>query len=137
MPFSTKVIRNEANWASLRLGAEVRVRLWDRLTLIGDAAIAARRLCRGTRTVIICARTSAASPISSTAAPAGAISSRARPRYDLTPNWAIGAGVRYWFADTTHGNSEFVHSSTKVELNDFSSQRFGVFGDVTWRFSTF
>jgi hypothetical protein len=38
VPFSTKVIRNQPNWASLRLGAELRVRLWDRLSLIADAA---------------------------------------------------------------------------------------------------
>jgi hypothetical protein len=30
-----------------------------------------------------------------------------------------------------------VHSHTKVELNDFTSERFGVFGDVTYRFATF
>jgi hypothetical protein len=30
VPFSTQVITNEANWASLRLGAELKVRLWDR-----------------------------------------------------------------------------------------------------------
>jgi hypothetical protein len=45
--------------------------------------------------------------------------------------------VRYWFADATHGNSEFVHFNTKVQLNDFTSERFGVFAEVTWRFSTF
>lgn len=39
VPFSTQVIENEANWASLRLGAELKVRLWDRLTLVGDAAV--------------------------------------------------------------------------------------------------
>jgi hypothetical protein len=32
------VIRNEPNWASLCLGAEARLRVWDRLTLISDAA---------------------------------------------------------------------------------------------------
>ena len=38
VPFSTKAIQNEPNWASLRLGGELRVKLWDRLSLIADAA---------------------------------------------------------------------------------------------------
>jgi outer membrane protein Pom len=136
VPFATKVIRNEPNWASLRLGAEARVRLWDRLTLIADAAALPvayvwsedshyLRSDLGTIPNAVDRGTNWGYQLEGEA------------RYDLTPNWEIGAGVRYWFADTTHGNSEFVHSSTKVELNDFSSQRFGVFGDVTWRFSTF
>jgi hypothetical protein len=36
--FSTKSIQNQPNWASLRLGGELRVKLWDRLSLIADAA---------------------------------------------------------------------------------------------------
>jgi hypothetical protein len=39
VPFSTRVIKNETNWASLRLGAEATMKLWDRLTLRGDAAV--------------------------------------------------------------------------------------------------
>jgi hypothetical protein len=38
VPFSTKSIQNQPNWASLRLGGELRVKLWDRLSLIADAA---------------------------------------------------------------------------------------------------
>ena len=39
VPFSTEVITNKASWSSLRLGAELKAKLWDRLTLRGDAAI--------------------------------------------------------------------------------------------------
>jgi Protochlamydia outer membrane protein len=136
VPFSTKVIRNQPNWASLRLGAELRVRLWDRLSLIADAAALPvayvwnedshyLRSDLGTIPNIVDRGTGWGYQLEGEA------------RYALTPNWELGAGVRYWFADATHGNSEFVHSNTKVELNDFSSQRFGVFGDVTYRFATF
>lgn len=38
VPFSTKVITNQASWAALRLGAEMKVSLRDRLSFIGDAA---------------------------------------------------------------------------------------------------
>jgi outer membrane protein Pom len=136
VPFSTKVIRNEPNWASLRLGAEVRARLWDRLSLIGDFAALpvayvwnedSHYLRKDIGTI----------PNAVDRGTGWGYQLEGEARYDITPNWEIGAGVRYWFADTTHGNSEFVHFNTKVELDDFSSQRFGVFGDVTWRFSTF
>jgi hypothetical protein len=61
----------------------------------------------------------------------------AEARYDFTPNWSAGGGARYWHALAGRGNTEFVHSQTKVELNDFTSERFGVFGDVAYRFATF
>lgn len=37
--FGTRVITNTATWSSLRLGAELKAKLWNRLTLRGDAAI--------------------------------------------------------------------------------------------------
>jgi hypothetical protein len=54
-------------------------------------------------------------------------------RYDFTPGWSAGTGVRCWYAEVD-GKSEFVHFDTKVPLNDFTSERFGVYGDVSYRF---
>ncbi len=90
----------------------------------------------GITTAIICARTWAASPISRTVAPAGAISSKPRRASTSRPSWSAGAGVRYWYAEAG-GNSEFANFGLKVPLNDYTSERFGVFGDVTYRFATF
>ena len=53
--------------------------------------------------------------------------------YAFTPGWSAGAGVRYWFAEVD-GDSEFVHFHTEVPLKDFTSERFGVYGDVSYRF---
>ncbi|HZP09389.1 hypothetical protein [Methyloceanibacter sp.] len=136
VPFSTKVIRNQANWASLRLGAELRMRFWDRLSLIADAAALPVAYVWNEDSHYL--RNDLGNPPNAVDRGTGwGYQLEGEVRYDLTPNWELGAGVRYWFADATHGNSEFVHFNTKVELDDFSSQRFGVFGDVTWRFSTF
>ena len=55
---------------------------------------------------------------------------------DVSQNWAVGAGVRYWYAKTS-GDSEFVHLNVTSELRDFTSERFGVFGNVTYRFATY
>jgi hypothetical protein len=57
-------------------------------------------------------------------------------RLNVTENWAFGAGARYWYAQTS-GKSDFVHFDLTTELNDFKSERFGVFGNATYRFSTF
>lgn len=73
VPFSTKVITNTAQWSSLRLGAEMKAKLWNRLTLRGDAAFLPVACLH-----YLCAATSDPCPISRTAAPAGAISSKAR-----------------------------------------------------------
>lgn len=136
VPFSTKFIRNEPNWASLRLGAELRMRFWDRLSLIADAAALPVAYVWSEDSHYL--RRDIGTPPNAVDRGTGwGYQLEGEVRYDLTPNWELGAGVRYWFADATHGNSEFVHINTKVELNDFSSERFGVFGDVTWRFSTF
>lgn len=76
VPFSTKVITNQASWAALRLGAEMKVRLWDRLSFIGDAAVLpAGYLWK--RTAIISAGISALAPMSRIRASAGATSSKA------------------------------------------------------------
>jgi hypothetical protein len=135
VPFSTKVIKNEVNWASLRLGGELKVKLWDRLSLIGDAAVLpvayvwdydSHFLRKDLGTV----------PNGADRGTGWGYQLEAEARYDFTPGWSAGAGVRYWYAEAG-GNSEFVHLGLKVPLNDYTSERFGVFGDVTYRFATF
>lgn len=54
----------------------------------------------------------------------------------MTQNWAVGAGVRYWYAET-NGESDFINLGVTTELQDFTSERFGVFGNVTYRFNTY
>ena len=57
-------------------------------------------------------------------------------RLDVTQNWAVGAGVRYWYAET-NGESDFINLGVTTELQDFTSERFGVFGNVTYRLNTY
>ena len=119
-------------WSALRLGGEVKARLWDRLTVMGEAAILPV-------TYVVDEDSHFFRP---DLGPPPNIEDRgigwgyqleAALRYDFTPGWSAGAGVRYWFAEVD-GNSEFVHFDTKVELRDFTSERFGVYGDVSYRF---
>lgn len=118
VPFSTQVITNEANWASLRLGAELKVRLWDRLTLVGDAAVLPvayvwnddSHLLRGDRGPV---------PNIQDRGTGWGYQLEGAVKLDITPCWAIGAGVRYWYAEVD-GKSEFVNFDIKVPLEDFT-----------------
>jgi len=136
VPFSTEVIKNEANWASLRLGGEVRVTLWDRLTLIGDAAILPVAYI-WTYDSHFLRKDLGPVPNGEDRGTGWGYQLEAEMRFDFTQSWSAGAGVRYWYAEAGRGNSEFVNFGLKVPLNEYTSERFGVFGDVTYRFATF
>ncbi len=90
----------------------------------------------GTKTAITSVEISVPFPISRTAARAGAIQLEGEVRLDVTDHWAFGAGVRYWYAQT-NGDSDFINLGVTTELQDFTSERFGVFSNVTYRFSTY
>lgn len=111
VPFSTKVIKNEANWASLRLGGEVRVKLWDRLTLIGDAAILPVAYV-WTYDSHFLRKDLGPVPNGEDRGTGWGYQLEAEMRFDFTQSWSAGAGVRYWYAEAG-GNSEFVISASR------------------------
>jgi hypothetical protein len=135
VPFTTKAITNQANWASLRLGAEAKVTLWDRLMLRGDAAILPVAYLWNEDSHFLRADLGRVPNITDSGSGWG-YQLEGEVRLNVTENWAFGAGVRYWYAQTS-GKSDFVHFDLTTELNDFKSERFGVFGNATYRFSTF
>jgi hypothetical protein len=135
VPFSTKVITNEANWSALRLGTEMRLKLFDRLTLIGDAAILPAAYVWNDDSHHLRNLRNDLGPVPNIEdrGTGWGYQLEAEARYDFTPCWSAGAGVRYWFA-STGGVSDFVHLGVKSQLDDFESQRFGVLGDVSYKF---
>ena len=135
VPFSTQVIENEANWASLRLGAELKVRLWDRLTLVGDAAVLPFAYVWNEDSHLLRSDLGPVPNIESRGTGWG-YQLEGAIKLDITPCWAIGAGVRYWYAEVD-GKTDFIHVDTKVPLREFESECLGVFGEVSYRFATF
>jgi hypothetical protein len=132
VPFSVEVIENEANWASLRLGAEVKAKLWDRLSVIAEAAVLPAAYVWSEDSHFL--RSDLGPPPNIVDRGLGwGYQLEAALRYDFTPGWSAGAGVRYWYAEVD-GKSEFVHFDNEVELNNFTSERFGVYGDIAYRF---
>ena len=135
VPFTTKVIHNETNWASLRLGTGVETKLTDRVTFVGDFALLpgayvwnedSHRLRRDLGPI----------PNIEDRGTGWGAQIEAELRYDISPNWTAGAGVRYWYA-TTSGVTDFVNFAVKSDLEDFTTERFGVITDVTYRFATY
>jgi hypothetical protein len=135
LPFSTKVITNEPNWALIRLGAEIKATFWDRLTLRGDAAVLPVAYLWNYDSHYL-RKDLGSVPNGLDNGTGWGYQLEGEVRLNLNPCWAVGAGVRYWYAQTG-GLSEFIHFDTSVELDDFTSERFGVFGNVTYRFATF
>lgn len=135
VPFSTKAISNKASWSSLRLGAELKAKLWDRLTLRGDAAIVPLAYLWNEDSHYLRSDLGPVPNIEDSGTGWG-YQLEGEVRLDLTQNWALGAGVRYWYAET-NGESDFVNIGVTTELQNFTSERFGVFGNVVYRFVTF
>lgn len=132
VPFSTEVIENEANWSSLRLGAELKAKLWNRLSVIGEAAVLPVAYVWSEDSHFLRTDLGQVPNIVDRGLGWG-YQLEAALRYDFTPGWSAGAGVRYWFAEVD-GKSEFVHFNDEVELKEFTSERFGVYGDIAYRF---
>jgi len=133
VPFSTKVITDQAGWAALRLGAELQIKLFDRFTLIGDAAALPITYLVNNDSHHLRKDLGPIPNIEDTG-PGWGYQLEAAMRVDLTPCWSLGTGVRYWFAEATNDESSFVHLNVNSELSNFTSQRFGVFGDFSYQF---
>ncbi len=135
VPFGTKVINNTSQWSSLRLGAELKAKLWDRLTLRTDAAIIPVAYLSNEDSHYL--RTDLGpTPNVVDSGTGWGYQLEGEVRLDLTQYWAVGAGVRYWYAET-NGDTDFINLGVTTELQDFTSERFGVFGNVTYRFNTY
>lgn len=132
VPYSIKVIENKAMWSSLRLGGEVKARLWNRLTVMGEAAVLPVAYVMNEDSHFLRTDLGAVPNIDDGGIGWG-YQLEAALRYDFTPGWSAGAGIRYWYAEVD-GKTDFVHFDVKVPLDDFTSERFGVYGDVSYRF---
>ena len=114
VPFTTKVISDTEGFAGLRLGGELQVKLYDRITFIGDAA-SCLTLLSTTRTAIA-ERGSGPAPTLRISGSGWGYQLEGELRVALTPCWSLGSGVRYWFADITDGKSKFANFHTTVDL---------------------
>ncbi len=135
VPFSEQSASGEVSWSSLRLGAELTAKFWDRLTLRADAAILpVAYLSTDVRNLVPRYYPEPGAPAEATgdSGPGSGYQLEGEVRLDVTDHWAFGAGVRYWYAET-NGYTDL----GPTDVRDFSSDRFGVFGNATYRFNTY
>jgi hypothetical protein len=133
VPFGTKVINDTQNFAGLRLGGELQVKVYDRFTFIGDAAAVPYAHITNEDSHALRNDLGPGPNIEDSGSGWG-YQLEAELRVDLTPCWTLGSGVRYWWAEINDGKSKFVNANTVADLPDYTTQRFGVFGDVSYRF---
>ena len=133
-PFSQEVMSGDVSWSSLRLGAELTAKFWDRLTLRADAAFLPVAYLSTDVTNRVPRYLGNSVEATGDSGPGWGYQLEGEVRLDVTQYWAIGAGVRYWYAET--GDNNFIDLGL-TDVRDFSSERFGVFGNVTYRFASF
>src|SRR5690606_20802290 len=122
-------------WSPQRHGNEIKAKHWDRLTLRTDAAIVPVAYL-WYEDIHLLRSDLGPVPIGIDEGSGWGYQLEGELRLDVTDHWAVGAGVRYWYAET-NGDSSFINFGTTVELNDFTSERLGVFGNATYRFATY
>ncbi|MGI9383855.1 MAG: hypothetical protein ACR2PO_11935 [Methyloligellaceae bacterium] len=133
IPFGTQVITNEQDWTSLRIGAEARATLFDKLTLIADVAVLPIAYLDADDSHHLRTDLGPVPNIRYRGTGHG-FQFEALARYAVTPKFTIGGGVRYWHAETD-GEAEFVHFTNESDLTEYESDRFGVFGELIYQFS--
>lgn len=133
--FGTEAINNKSMWSSLRLGTEITARLLDRVTFRGDAAFLPAAYLMNEDSHYLRPDLGRTPNIEDSGTGWG-YQLEGELKIDVDDNWTVGAGVRYWYAETG-GISDFVNINVESDLQDFKSERFGVFGNVSYRFSTF
>ena len=128
-----KALTDDSTWTNLRLGGEARLTFCDRITLIADAAILPvaylsneeRGYSLGASDIL---------PRVTNSGTGWGYQIEAEARYDFGPQWSAGAGFRYWYAEVTDGDTRVRSETSEINLEEFSTKRLGVYGDVSYRF---
>lgn len=137
IPPTASAIRNHVNWHMLRLGVETKVRIGSMLTLSGEIAVIpiaflANDDYHNNR------RDLGLVPNVFQQAPAFGVQAQAFATLNLTQNWSIGAGARYWRVQTYEGSGDTKFGkgvfSTSVALNKMESSRYGLLATSALRF---
>jgi len=128
-----KALTDDSTWTNLRLGGEARLTFCDRITLIADVAILPVAYLSNEERAYAVTGTDTLPRVDNSGTGWG-YQIDAEARYDFGPQWSAGAGFRYWYAEVTDGDTKLSNSPSEINLNEFSTKRLGVYGDVSYRF---
>jgi hypothetical protein len=130
VPFSTPVDIFETTWHALRIGADARIRLYDRWTISGEIAIVPWAHGANDDSHLLRQSPADLGPapniLSRTNTGVGG-SAEAFVHYKVLPHFEIGVGARYWGLFSNNGSVQFGPSFTPdLALTRLSTQRYGV-----------
>src|SRR5436190_6327077 len=131
IPNGTKVITNEMNWYSFRVGLAGRVQVGDSLNLSGTIAAVPVAVLRNDDSHHL--RTDLGSTPNITMDGTGyGVQLDGEARFNLFKHTDIGLGARYWRLKAT-GDIHFA-GGPALELKEFQSTRYGVTASIITRF---
>ncbi len=131
-PFSVNTISNETNWLSFRLGAEMQARFYDKFLLNMEAAYVPLAYFDNESSHHLRQDLGPVPNVRHYGQGAG-YQLEASLYYDILPNTSVGGGVRYWHL-AGGGTAELVQSQLQFTLNDLASERYGIFGELNYKF---
>jgi hypothetical protein len=130
IPYSTQVFTWETTWHALRVGAEVRVQVWDRVSISAEAAWVPYAWLRNDDSHLLRQDPSDLGPapnIIDRGARGMGGEVEAFINYQVMPHFQVGVGARYWSIYTQSGTSTPGPAfSQDFPLTKFSTQRYGV-----------
>ena len=129
---STKVITNEVNWLSFRLGLAGRLQLGDRFNLSGTIAAVPYSRLHNDDSHYLRSDLGPTPNIKMTANGYG-VQMEGEARYTVGKMIDVGLGLRYWKLKATSGDISF-GGSPNLPLTDFQSTRYGATVSVIKRF---
>ena len=127
-----KALSDDSTWTNLRLGGEARLTFCDRITLIADAAFLPVAYLSNEQRVYPVMVPLGALPNVDNSGTGWGYQIDAEAGYDFGPQWS--AGFRYWYAEVTDGDTRVSSGTADINLDEFSTKRLGVYGDVSYRF---
>jgi opacity protein-like surface antigen len=128
-PTSTPVIMENSTWQSLRVGANGEVRLMDRLKLGGDIAYLPYVAFPGSDNHLL------RGILSPEWGSGNGVQLEAVLSFDVTPEFSIGLGGRYWAMWTTDAYVAFGGTPCPCPTLPARAERYGVFLQASYRFA--
>ena len=127
VPFSTPVDVFDTSWNAMRIGGDVRYRLYDRWTISGEVAFVPIAHLNNDDSHLLRADLGPVPNIITSGWGAMGGEAEAFVRYQVGPHFELGVGARYWEISTNSGAVQFGPTfSPNFSLTKFATQRYGV-----------
>jgi hypothetical protein len=127
VPFGTPVVTFDTTWNAIRLGADVRVQVWDRVSISAEAAWVPYAWLSNNDSHLLRTDLGPVPNVLTRGWRGMGGEAEAFINYQVLPHFQLGVGVRYWGIYTQAGSVEFGPTfGPDFPLTKFSTQRYGV-----------